>query len=45
VIDEETGYVLSLGVQFRPGVRIDSLKGCSNRASMRSSSARRAARP
>jgi len=27
VIDEETGYVLDLGVDFRAGVRIDSLKG------------------
>src|SRR5204863_1601792 len=26
VIDEETGYVLKLGVQFRGGHRIDSLK-------------------
>jgi len=26
VIDEETGYVLGLGVEFRGGVRIDSLK-------------------
>ncbi|MEK9720908.1 MAG: FAD-dependent oxidoreductase, partial [Quisquiliibacterium sp.] len=26
VIDEETGYVLDLGVDFRPGVAIDSLK-------------------
>ncbi len=26
VIDEETGYVLDLGVDFRPGRRIDSLK-------------------
>jgi len=26
VIDEETGYVLGLGVDFRPGHRIDSLK-------------------
>jgi len=26
VIDEETGYVLGLGVEFRPGVRIDSMK-------------------
>ena len=26
VIDEETGYVLDLGVDFRPGQRIDSLK-------------------
>jgi NADPH-dependent glutamate synthase beta subunit-like oxidoreductase len=26
VIDEETGYVLDLGVDFRPGTRIDSLK-------------------
>ena len=27
VIDEETGYILSLGVNFRSGQRIDSLKG------------------
>jgi NADPH-dependent glutamate synthase beta subunit-like oxidoreductase len=27
VIDEETGYVFDLGVEFRNGVRIDSLKG------------------
>jgi NADPH-dependent glutamate synthase beta subunit-like oxidoreductase len=27
VIDEETGYVLDLGVEFRHGRRIDSLKG------------------
>ena len=27
VIDEETGYVLDLGVEFRSGQRIDSLKG------------------
>ncbi|MFN7085067.1 MAG: FAD-dependent oxidoreductase, partial [Burkholderiales bacterium] len=26
VIDEETGYVLGLGVDFRPGTRIDSLR-------------------
>ncbi len=26
VIDEETGYVLDLGVEFRAGKRIDSLK-------------------
>ncbi len=26
VIDEETGYVLNLGVEFRAGTRIDSLK-------------------
>jgi NADPH-dependent glutamate synthase beta subunit-like oxidoreductase len=26
VIDEEVGYVLDLGVEFRPGVRIDSMK-------------------
>ena len=26
VIDEEVGYVLDLGVEFRPGQRIDSLK-------------------
>ncbi len=26
VIDEETGYILDLGVDFRSGVRIDSLK-------------------
>ena len=26
VIDEETGYVLNLGVEFRPGQRIDSMK-------------------
>jgi NADPH-dependent glutamate synthase beta subunit-like oxidoreductase len=26
VIDEECGYILDLGVDFRPGVRIDSLK-------------------
>ncbi|TAK49168.1 MAG: 4Fe-4S dicluster domain-containing protein [Xanthobacteraceae bacterium] len=26
VIDEETGYILGLGVDFRPGQRIDSLK-------------------
>jgi len=26
VIDEETGYVLGLGVEFRAGVRIDSMK-------------------
>jgi NADPH-dependent glutamate synthase beta subunit-like oxidoreductase len=27
VIDEETGYILDLGVEFRAGQRIDSLKG------------------
>ena len=27
VIDEETGYVLDLGVDWRPGQRVDSLKG------------------
>jgi NADPH-dependent glutamate synthase beta subunit-like oxidoreductase/ferredoxin len=27
VIDEETGYILDLGVEFRGGERIDSLKG------------------
>ena len=27
VIDEEMGYVLDLGIDFRPGARIDSLKG------------------
>jgi formate dehydrogenase beta subunit len=27
VIDEETGYILGLGVEFRSGQRIDSLKG------------------
>ncbi|MFO1305541.1 MAG: FAD-dependent oxidoreductase [Burkholderiales bacterium] len=27
VIDEEMGYVLDLGVDFRPGVKIDSLRG------------------
>jgi len=26
VIDEEVGYVLDLGVEFKPGVRIDSLR-------------------
>ncbi|MEO6362317.1 MAG: NAD(P)-binding protein, partial [Caldimonas sp.] len=26
VIDEETGYILSLGVEFRGGTRVDSLK-------------------
>jgi NADPH-dependent glutamate synthase beta subunit-like oxidoreductase len=26
VIDEEVGYILELGVDFKPGVRIDSLK-------------------
>jgi NADPH-dependent glutamate synthase beta subunit-like oxidoreductase len=26
VIDEEVGYILGLGVEFRPGVRIDSMK-------------------
>ena len=26
VIDEETGYILDLGVEFRAGIRIDSLK-------------------
>ena len=26
VIDEECGYILDLGVEFRPGTRIDSLK-------------------
>ncbi|MBS0325700.1 MAG: FAD-dependent oxidoreductase [Proteobacteria bacterium] len=26
VIDEEVGYVLDLGIEFRPGVRIDSLR-------------------
>jgi formate dehydrogenase beta subunit len=26
VIDEEVGYILDLGVDFRPGVRIDSMK-------------------
>src|SRR5271165_4648424 len=27
VIDEETGYILDLGIDFRPGHRIESLKG------------------
>jgi NADPH-dependent glutamate synthase beta subunit-like oxidoreductase len=27
IIDEEVGYVLDLGVEFRPGERIDSLRG------------------
>ncbi|MBL8336240.1 MAG: FAD-dependent oxidoreductase [Rhodoferax sp.] len=27
VIDEETGYILDLGVEFRSGQRIDSMKG------------------
>jgi NADPH-dependent glutamate synthase beta subunit-like oxidoreductase len=27
VIDEETGYILGLGVEFRGGTRIDSMKG------------------
>jgi formate dehydrogenase beta subunit len=27
VIDEETGYILNLGVDFRSGVRVESLKG------------------
>jgi len=27
VIDEETGYILDLGVEFRGGTRIDSMKG------------------
>lgn len=26
VIDEETDYILNMGVEFRPGVRIDSMK-------------------
>src|SRR5438093_9994306 len=26
IIDEEVGYILALGVEFRPGSRIDSLK-------------------
>ena len=26
VIDEETGYILNLGVEFRGGTRIDSMK-------------------
>src|SRR3970282_235530 len=26
VIDEEVGYILGLGVDFKPGARIDSLK-------------------
>jgi NADPH-dependent glutamate synthase beta subunit-like oxidoreductase/ferredoxin len=26
VIDEEVGYILDLGVEFRPGVRIDSMR-------------------
>ena len=26
VIDEEVGYILGLGIEFRPGVRIDSLR-------------------
>ena len=30
VIDEETGYILGLGVEFRAGQRIDSLKGLLN---------------
>ena len=30
VIDEETGYILNLGVEFRGGQRIDSLKGLLN---------------
>ena len=27
VIDEETGYILDLGVDFRPGHRVESMKG------------------
>jgi NADPH-dependent glutamate synthase beta subunit-like oxidoreductase/ferredoxin len=30
VIDEEVGYILDLGVEFRPGTRIDSLKALLN---------------
>ena len=26
MIDEECGYILDLGIEFRPGERIDSLK-------------------
>ena len=26
VIDEETGYILGMGVEFRGGVKIDSMK-------------------
>jgi hypothetical protein len=45
VIDEETGYVLDLGVEFRGGQRIEVAEDCSPRATTRSSSvpARRAA--
>ena len=38
VIDEECGYILDLGVEFRAGKRIDSLKGLSPRAGTQSSS-------
>ena len=31
VIDEEMGYILDLGVDFRPGQRIDSLQGAARR--------------
>ena len=30
VIDEETGYILDLGVEFRGGQRVDSMKGLLN---------------
>jgi formate dehydrogenase beta subunit len=39
VIDEETGYVLDLGVEFRGGERIDSMKALMRKGTTRSSSA------
>src|SRR5579862_6648511 len=39
VIDEETGYILGLGVEFRGGKRVDSMKRCSPRAGTLFSSA------
>jgi len=40
VIDEEVGYILDLGVEFRGGTKIGSMKSCSRRTTTRSSSAR-----
>jgi len=39
VIDEETDYILNLGLEFRGGQRIDSLKNCSRKITTRFSSA------
>ena len=37
IIDEETGYILDLGVRFESGVRIDSMRALLARVSTRSS--------